>query len=119
MNTDLIITTDSPPDKITLSPTTGSFSAPARYSSFSPRRTATTVNHTIDTPSMPELWWSSDNSTWYPAGVSPVDTSSGTPTFQTLDVDAYFGSTSYTVVCSNWTASAATIYYIIRAYSVE
>ena len=113
---DFLDTSDAPSDKIG-APQTGSFSALARYGSFQPRRTVATVPHTFAGERVPDGIWSRDQVSWYPFGVTPPDTSGAQPTFQTTEVDVCMDASNIYVICSNYTASAVTIYYIVEPYS--
>lgn len=111
-----IYNTDTGHDKMTFD-VEGSFSALARYGVAQPRRTIETITHTQESESLPEGFWSLDNVSWYPMGVTPPDTSGAQPTFQTTEVDCYTDTANIYVACSNYTSSAKTIYYGIRLNS--
>lgn len=107
---------DHPSDKIPLL-IQGSFSALARYGASQPRRTVKPEPHGQDFESMPDGIWSRNGTDWYPFGVTPPDTSGATPTFQTTEVDVNIDATNVNIVCSNYTALAATIFYIVEIYA--
>lgn len=112
-DSEYLLNTDTGHDKVTFD-IEDSFTALARYSTFSFRRTVTTKPNTQQTESMPEGIWSLDNTTWYPMGVTPPNTSGAQPTFQTYEVDCYCNASTVFIVCTNFTASNQTIYYAVR-----
>jgi hypothetical protein len=117
--TDFLDNSDTPSDKVAVPPLAGSFSALARYGAFSPRRTVEPVAHGLDYEVMPDGIWSINEVDWFPFGVTPPDVSGAQPTFQTTEVDVYADGTNVYVVCSNYTASAATIHYVVELYSKD
>lgn len=109
-----LVASDKPSDKVAAE-LSDNFTAIARYGVSVPRRTqATPIPHGLDTESVPDGFWSSDNVTWYPMGVTPPNTSGAQPVFQTTEVDAYADETNLYVYCSNYTASDVTIYFAVR-----
>jgi hypothetical protein len=113
---DFLENSDTPNDKIPVR-FSGSFSAPARYGLGSPRRTVHSFAHGLDYECLPDGIWSPDGVKWYPMGVVPANTSGAQPSFQTTEVDVYFGPTNVFVVCSNYNTSAADINYVVELYS--
>jgi len=114
---DFLDTSDAPSDKLMKTGVPGSFSAAARYGAFQPRRTIWPVAHGLSFESMPDGVWSSNGSNWYPFGVTPPDTSGAQPTFQTTEVDVYVDETNFYVVCTNYTAGAVTINFLVDLVS--
>lgn len=117
--TDFLDNSDAPSDKIAKTLPQGSLSALARYGVGQPRRTIATIAHGKTYEVMPDGVWSINGVDWYPFGVTPPNTSGAQPTFQTTEVDVYADETNIYVVCTNYTASAADINYIVELYSKE
>lgn len=115
---DYLSTTDYPSDKLPIQ-LTGSFVVVAHNSAFSPRRTSDTKAHGQTVECMPQGIWSIDGAIWYPMGVTPPDTSSGLPRFQTTEVDVYCDEVNIYVMCSNWTSGTPTIQYVVDLYTKE
>lgn len=113
---ELLLTTDYPLDKI-LETFSGSFTALARYAVFQPRATESTIPHSIGDWGLINGVYSLNGTVWYPFGTVVADTSGSMPTFQNIEVSAFCTSSNVVIRASNYTASAATIYYALQVLS--
>lgn len=108
-----ILNTDFLLDKV-ISTFTGTFSAPARFGNFNPRRTSNAITHNAGAWCLINGAYSFDNTTWYPFGVNVADTSGAQPTFQNVEVNGYCTDSQVVVQASNWTTGSRTIYYALQ-----
>lgn len=111
-----LLNTDYEQDKV-MGTFSGSFAISAQYSPFHPRRTETVIDHDFGDYGLIVGAYSTDNSTWYPFGVRVAAISSGLPTFQTVEVNAYCTTSQVVVQASNYTTSTPTVYYALQVLS--
>lgn len=117
----MLLISDAPPDKVVIDEISGSFSAAARYSAFSPRRTDHSIAfpETFDFDVLPDGVWSMNGTTWMPIGVDIAQVRDGFLNFQNYETNLVARSTDFVITCSNWTGTAQTIYYRVWGYSYD
>jgi hypothetical protein len=113
-----LFNSDYPIEKV-LATYSGSFTATAAPGAFSPFRTHQTItNSTGQTPLLVLIYSRDGGTSWQDGGVV-IPTGGATPSFQTVEVNAYATSSQFVIVASNWITSAQTIYYKLAALSRE
>lgn len=113
-----LFNSDYPIEKV-LATYEGSFTATAAGSIFTPHRTNQTItNNTGQTPFLVLIYSRDGGSSWQDGGVV-VPTGGSTPSFQTVEVNAYATSSNLVVVATNWITSSQTITYKLAALSRE